>query len=115
LTRLPAKATIPRVSNHRLAVDTDAVIADAKRWRVSRRSLFGPVLRENFPENRDIDVLVEFTPDVQYSLFNLAQLKQELELAFQWPVDIVEPAGGRGTALTSGTYSERRRTMWSSP
>ncbi len=45
-----------------------------------------------FPSDSDVDVLVEFSPDVQYSLFGLAELKEELELLFRRRVDVVEPA-----------------------
>ena len=54
-------------------------------------SLFGSVLREDFRNDSDVDVLLEFLPDARYSLFDLAQLKSQLEQLFRRPVDIVEP------------------------
>ena len=111
LTRLSAKATIPPVSDHRLAVDTDAVTAVAKRSRVSRLSRFGSVLRDHFRQNSDIE---ESAPDVLYSPLDLAQLEQELQPAFQRNVDTVEPPARKGAVHTSGTCSVRRGTFWSS-
>ena len=55
-------------------------------------SVFGSVIRDDFRENSDVDLLVEFEPGVQYSLIDLANLKAELEQLFRRAVDIVEPA-----------------------
>ena len=55
-------------------------------------SVFGSVIRDDFRENSDVDLLVEFEPGVQYSQIDLANLKAELELLFRRAVDIVEPA-----------------------
>jgi predicted nucleotidyltransferase len=85
-------ATIPDVDEPRLPVDTAAVTAVAKRWSITRLSLFGSILRSDFREDSDVDLLIEFSGDVKYSLFDIAQLKHELELVFRRQVDIVEPA-----------------------
>ena len=75
-----------------LALDTSALTSLAKQWRVSRLSIFGSAIRDDFRQDSDVDLLVEFEPNVQYSLFDLAHLKEELEQLFHREVDIVEPA-----------------------
>jgi len=52
--------------------------------------LFGSVLRSDFRPNSDIDLLVTFTPDATWSLFDLIQMQEELEDLFGRPVDLVE-------------------------
>ena len=61
-----------------------------KRWGVTEFSLFGSVLREDFRPDSDVDVLVTFSKDAQISLFDLVQMKLDLEKTFRRPVDIIE-------------------------
>jgi len=53
-------------------------------------SLFGSILRNDFRPDSDADVLVTFAPEAQVSLFDLVQMKIELEELFGRPVDVVE-------------------------
>jgi predicted nucleotidyltransferase len=53
-------------------------------------SLFGSVLRADFREDSDVDVLVTFSGEAQISLFDLVQIKLDLEKIFHRPVDIIE-------------------------
>jgi hypothetical protein len=60
------------------------------RWRVKELSLFGSVLRDDFRPDSDIDVLVSFAPDAMWTLWDLMGMKDELEVLFGRPVDLVE-------------------------
>jgi uncharacterized protein len=62
----------------------------SRRWKVTEFSLFGSVLRDDFRPDSDVDVLVTFAPDAQVSLFDLVQMKLDLEKMFNRPVDVVE-------------------------
>jgi hypothetical protein len=67
------------------------LIADfCHRWNVVEFSQFGSALREDFRPGSDVDVLVTFSHEAQISLFDLVQMKLELEELFNRPVDIVE-------------------------
>lgn len=48
------------------------------KWKIVEFSLFGSVLREDFWVDSDIDVLVQFSPEVSYSLFDLMHMQEEL-------------------------------------
>ena len=61
-----------------------------RRWGVVEFSLFGSVLRDDFRPDSDVDVLVTFAPDAQISLFDLVQMKIDLEKIFHRPVDVIE-------------------------
>ena len=61
-----------------------------RRWGVVEFSLFGSVLREDFRPDSDVDVLVTFSQEAQISLFDLVQMKIDLEKIFHRPVDIIE-------------------------
>ncbi|MEO7132778.1 MAG: nucleotidyltransferase domain-containing protein [Vicinamibacterales bacterium] len=56
---------------------------------------FGSVLRADFRADSDVDVLVTFEPNAQWSLFALTTMQQELADTFGRPVDLVEEAALR--------------------
>ncbi len=60
-----------------------------KRWKVTEVALFGSVLRPDFSQASDVDVLVTFAPDARWTLFHFAQMRSELSLIFGRDVDLV--------------------------
>ena len=52
-------------------------------------SVFGSVLRDDFGPESDIDVLVEFLPQIRTSLFRLVDMQDELTGIFGRQVDLV--------------------------
>lgn len=56
-------------------------------------ALFGSVLTKEFRKESDIDVLIEFLPEAKASLFDLVEIKEELESIFKRKVDVVEKTG----------------------
>lgn len=61
-----------------------------RQHQVREFALFGSVLREDFSRESDIDVLISFAPDTRYSLFDLADMREELKALFGREVDLVE-------------------------
>jgi uncharacterized protein len=66
-----------------------------KRWSINEFALFGSVLRNDFRPDSDIDVLVSIDPKAHIGLFEIAEMKIELEELFKRPVDFVEKEGLR--------------------
>jgi predicted nucleotidyltransferase len=60
------------------------------RWKISEMALFGSVLSEEFRPESDIDVLVTFTPDSEWGLFEFVDMIDELKSIFGRKVDLVE-------------------------
>jgi predicted nucleotidyltransferase len=58
-------------------------------------ALFGSVVRDDFRDDSDVDVMVTFAPDAHWSLWDLVDIKEELEGLLGRPVDLVE----RGTIV----------------
>jgi predicted nucleotidyltransferase len=56
----------------------DEIAGFCRRHHISRLSLFGSVLRDDFRPTSDVDVLVEFEPDHVPGLFGLARMEREL-------------------------------------
>lgn len=61
-----------------------------QKWRIKEFALFGSVLRDDFGKESDVDILVSFYDDAGWSLFDIIDMKYELETVLCREVDIVE-------------------------
>jgi predicted nucleotidyltransferase len=69
----------------------DAIASLCRIHGVRSLEVFGSILRDDFDLARsDVDVLVEFEPQVANSFSNFLDLKVSLETVFGRPVDLVE-------------------------
>jgi predicted nucleotidyltransferase len=66
-----------------------------QRWQVIELALFGSVLCDDFRPDSDVDVLVSFAQDDPWSLFDLVDMKAELQKLFGRQVDLIERNGLR--------------------
>jgi predicted nucleotidyltransferase len=66
-----------------------------KRWEITEFALFGSALRTDFRSDSDIDVLVSIDPKAHIGLFEIIDMKLELQDIFKRPVDLVEKDGLR--------------------
>jgi predicted nucleotidyltransferase len=66
-----------------------AIAAFCARYPIRRLSVFGSALRDDFADDSDLDVLVEFEPDAPVTLPALAQMQRELSLLVGRPVDFL--------------------------
>jgi predicted nucleotidyltransferase len=73
-----------------LHVDSEQLAAFCQGWKIVEFSLFGSVLRYDFEPESDVDVLVTFAPDAEWSLFDVVEMQDELSEIFGRPVDLVE-------------------------
>jgi predicted nucleotidyltransferase len=65
-------------------------IADfCRRWKITEFALFGSVLRDDFGPNSDVDVLVTFALDADWSLFDHLEIEEELSALLGRTVDLV--------------------------
>lgn len=64
------------------------------KWKVKELSFFGSVLRDDFdPIKSDLDILVLFNEKAGTTLFDLVEMKDELEILFQRKVDLISKRG----------------------
>ena len=64
-------------------------------WKVTELSFFGSVMRDDFRPDSDVDVLVTFAPNADWSLFDLVTMQDELASMFHRKVDLLEEAALR--------------------
>ncbi len=60
-----------------------------RRWKIQEMAVFGSVLRADFDSESDIDVIVTFDDDAEWSLLDHIRMQQELQAVLQRDVDLV--------------------------
>lgn len=91
----------------RIGIPIDKIKAYCKKWKILEFSLFGSVLRDDFTTASDIDVLITFSPETQYSLFDLVDMQDELEEIFGRKVDLIQ----KEAVEQSENYIRRRSIL----
>ena len=80
---MPIQIKIPR----------EALDVFCRSWKITELAFFGSVLREDFGEQSDIDILVTFASDAMPSLFDMVTMEDELQRIFGRSVDLVSRRG----------------------
>lgn len=73
----------------RLDIDRHALEEFCLRWKIRELSLFGSVVRDDFGPDSDVDVLVTFQDDADWSLWDHYDMREELKKLFSRNVDLV--------------------------
>jgi len=79
-----------RGARMQIQIDHERVAGFCRRWKITELSLFGSVLRDDFRPDSDVDVLVVFAPETDWSFRDLARMEEELSEIFGRTVDLVE-------------------------
>ena len=79
----------------KIPISRSQLAAFCQQWKISEFALFGSVLRDDFQPDSDVDVLVSFTADAHWGLFDLIEMKEDLKALFGREVDIIEREGLR--------------------
>ncbi len=77
--------------NAKIKIDREKIAEFCLRNRIRKLSLFGSVLRDDFGPGSDVDVLAEFKPDAQFSLFRMVDMEIELSEMLGRKVDLRTP------------------------
>ncbi|MDJ0658114.1 MAG: nucleotidyltransferase domain-containing protein [Crocosphaera sp.] len=72
-----------------LGIDLKNIKQFCYQWGIIELALFGSILRDNFNQNSDVDVLVTFEPESHISLLDLETLEQQFATLLKRPVDVV--------------------------
>lgn len=73
---------------HEIDFDPTKLRDFCRRHGIARLSLFGSILREDFDNDSDIDLLVEFRPGQRVSLFDVGGMTMELKELLGRDVDL---------------------------
>ncbi len=68
----------------------DLALADfCRRWEIRELALFGSVLSKAFGPASDVDILVTFLPEAEWSLLDHIRMEEELSALLGRQVDLV--------------------------
>jgi predicted nucleotidyltransferase len=81
--------------------------AFCQKWRIGELALFGSILRDDFGEGSDVDVLFAMLPGAEYDWDGYWAMKCELEAIYGRPVDLVD----RKTLEASPNWVRRRHIL----
>lgn len=74
-------------------IDIKRISEFCQKWNVAELALFGSVLRDDFREDSDVDILVSFCPDAHIGLIGLSKMELELSSIISRKVDLVTKGG----------------------
>lgn len=75
----------------------DVLTEVCRKYHIRELSLFGSMVRGDFNDQSDIDLLVEFAPDAEVGLLTLSRLQRELSAILERKVDLVPKPGLKPT------------------
>lgn len=81
--------TINSKAYDRLGISSQQLTQFCQKWKVAELALFGSILRDDFREDSDIDLLVSYQPNAKRGLFEKTTMKEELEIMLNRKVDLV--------------------------
>ncbi len=73
-----------------------------KKWKITELALFGSVLREDFGPESDVDVLVVFSDDAEWTYFDWPAIQHDLSELFD----------GRDIDLLTRNGVRQSRNKW---
>lgn len=74
-----------------IMIDKEQISEFCRKHNINKLALFGSILGDNFRDESDIDVLVEFEPGMEPGLFALAAMERELSLMLGRSADLRTP------------------------
>jgi len=90
-----------------IEIPKEKIAEFCKKWKITEFALFGSVLRDDFRPDSDIDVVVDFEPDISRTLFDLVSMIDELKQIFGREVDLMT----RRAVEQSRNYIRRREIL----
>ena len=91
----------------KIKIDRDQIAAFCEKWNIVEFSIFGSVLRDDFQPDSDIDILVTFGEESNWSLFDWVDMIDELKQIFGREVDLISSKGLRNPFRRREIYSTR--------
>lgn len=77
---MPSKIDIPR----------EKIEDFCRRWKIKEMAIFGSALREDFGPESDLDLLVTFSEEARWTLFDWAEMIEELKKITGRDIDLVD-------------------------
>jgi predicted nucleotidyltransferase len=92
----------------RIAIPGDRLAEFCRQWGIIELALFGSVLRDDFDDRSDVDVLLTFAPGSFHGIDEYIEMRDELEAMFGRRVDVVNRGSLRNPFLKHHVLTSRR-------
>ena len=92
---------------HGIDLDSPAIRAFCRKWKIRELAVFGSILRDDFRPDSDVDFLVTFEEGAKWDLFDRADMEEELAAIVGRPVDFVD----RSTIESSRNRFRKREIL----
>lgn len=99
------------ITNRHIPLPEDRIRAFCMKWKIRNFRFYGSIMREDFRPDSDIDVMVEFAPDADITLFDLSSMQDELETLLGHKVDLAD----RRSVDKSQNYIRRKGMLSGKP
>ncbi len=90
-----------------IEIPHEKIAAFCRKWKIAEAWLFGSVLREDFRPESDVDVLVSFEPDAEWSFGQWLDMEEEVTQILGRKVDLVK----RKAVEESENYIRRKHIL----
>ncbi len=97
IIRTAAKHVRKGITMTQVEIDQARLAEFCRRWKVTELAQFGSSLRDDFGPTSDVDLLVTFSRDADWSLFDHFRMEQELADMLGREVDLVSRRGIEGS------------------
>ncbi|WP_227873472.1 HepT-like ribonuclease domain-containing protein [Aphanothece sacrum] len=77
-------------STVKILLPQEQIIDFCQHWQIRELSLFGSILRSDFGDDSDVDILVSFATQTNYNIFDILKMQEELEEIFQRKIDLID-------------------------
>ncbi|MCZ6636420.1 MAG: nucleotidyltransferase family protein [bacterium] len=81
------------MSHPRIDLPQEQIADFCRSWKICELALFGSALRDDFSPDSDLDFLVAFAPEAEWSLLDHVQMEEELSVLLNRKVDLVSRRG----------------------
>ncbi len=81
------------LAKSRIDLSADQLTEYCRRWKIAELAVFGSVLRPEFKPDSDVDMMVTFAVDAQWSLLDHVRMQDELSDLLGRNVDLVSRKG----------------------
>ena len=72
-----------------LGISPEKIVEFCRRWKIIRLAVFGSAVRDKLRADSDIDLLVTFASDADWSMFDHYRMEDELVAILGREVDLV--------------------------
>ncbi len=90
-----------------LGVTAEQIEAFCRRWKIRELAVFGSVLRDDFRDDSDVDLLVTYEESTRWGAFKLVDMRDDACGLFGREVDLVE----RRLIARSKNFIRRREIL----